>query len=132
VCFWANLQLNNKNENEPAVKPFNKRKGKSIKSEAAVGNALEQENDTFGKIDEFNLDTWSVKTNDWIKGALDKGFDSMAIMQPLIDEAQQVARRSSLHSNHAKTAVVDAVGPSSQSRCKIVEGAVSDSDADSN
>jgi hypothetical protein len=89
VCFWANLKLNSKNEDEPAVKPFNKRKGRTIKPEASVSNPLEQDNDTFGKIDEFNSDTWSVKTNDWIKGALYKGFDSMAIMQPLVNEAQQ-------------------------------------------
>lgn len=128
MCFWANLKLNDENENEPAVKPFNKRKGKSIKSETSVGNPLEQDNYTFGKIDEFNLDTWSVKTNDWIKGALDKGFDSMAIMQPLIDEAQQATRRSGLHNYRNEAAAATAVGPSSQSRCKIVEGAVSDSD----
>jgi hypothetical protein len=118
------LKLNKENENEPGVKPFNKRKGKS-KSETS--NQLEQDN-TFGKIDEFNSDTWSIKTNDWIKGALDRGFDSMAIMQPLIDEAQQVARQSGLHAEAAAAAV----GPSSQFRTKITEGAVPDSDEDGN
>ena len=128
MCFWANLKLNSKNEDEPAVKPFNKRKGRTIKPEASVSNPLEQDNDTFGKIDEFNSDTWSVKTNDWIKGALYKGFDSMAIMQPLVNEAQQTALRSNLHSNRTEAAVAAAIGPSSQSRCTIVEGVVSDSD----
>ena len=90
------------------------------------GSKSKKEEDLFGKIEEFNADMWSKFTKDWIVGALDKGFDSMAIMQPLIDTAMEVsAQASSSMSRHEVSA---GVGPSSGSRCKIVKGVIDDSE----
>jgi hypothetical protein len=81
----------------------------------------------FGRIEKFNANMWSLVMKDWIAGALDKGFDSMAIMQPLVNTETQVsAQGSSNRSRHEGSA--SAIRPSSRSRCKIAEGAISDSE----
>ena len=64
---------------------------------------------------------------EWIAGALDKGFDSMEIMQPLVDAATEVyAQRTS--NRRGPEASRSAIGPSSYSRCNIAEGVISDSE----
>jgi hypothetical protein len=92
------------------VKPFSKGK---------------KERDPFGKIEEFNADLWAPQTNQWIIGAVKKGFDSMGIMQPLIDVAIQ-ASNTSLKPSRASCleATRPRIGPSSQSRCDIAEGII--------
>ena len=62
------------------VKPFNKGK---------------KEKDPFSKIDEFNTDLWGLKMDQWIISAVGKGFDSMGIMQPLIDIASNSNMKAS-------------------------------------
>ena len=64
-----------------------------------------------------------MATKGWIVGALKKGFDSMAIMQPLLDAAQVSAQGSSKRSHPRPD-----IGLSTESRCEIAEGVVSDSE----
>ena len=82
-----------------------------------------KEGDCFGRIEEFNADIWSLAMKGWIAGALKKGFDSMAIMQPLLDMAQ-VSAQGSLKRSHSRPDI----GLSIESRCEIAEGVVSDSE----
>jgi hypothetical protein len=42
------------------------------------------------KINEFSFEKWRANTNQWIVGAVDQGFDSMAVMQPLMTKANFV------------------------------------------
>lgn len=93
----------------------------------ASEGSKKKEDDRFGRIEEFNADAWSTATNGWVSGALDKGFDSMAIMQPLVDAAMVVSAQGNLNRTRP-IAPSSAVGPSSDSRCKIAEGAIPDSD----
>jgi hypothetical protein len=69
---------------------------------------------------------WSSATKGWIAGALDKGFDSMAIMQPLIDTATQGSVSGGSNRSRPEASTSAAIGPSSSSHCKIVEGVISD------
>jgi hypothetical protein len=75
--------------------------------------------DSFSHIREFNADGWHAATKEWVAGALDKGFDSMSVMQPLVDMAKLDYEKSSLKAS------VSTIEPSS-SHCKIAEGIVSD------
>ena len=122
------------------VKPFNKRKGKTVKSEPdsqplnnppeeanASKGSRKNEDDCFGRIEEFNTDAWSTATKGWVTGALHKGFDSMAIMQPLVNVAMLVTVQGNLNRT-CLIALSSAIGPSSHSRCKIAEGAISNSE----
>ena len=64
---------------------------------------------------------------EWVAGAIDKGFDSMAIMQAFLDSAMQISapgssKRSRLGASRPS------IQPSSHSRCKIAEGVISDSE----
>ena len=86
-----------------------------------------KEEDRFGRIEEFNADMWSRATKGWVNGALHKGFDSMAIMQPLVNAAMEVSTLGSLVRTRPE-ASASTIGPSSGSRSKIVEGAISDSE----
>lgn len=143
VGFWANLSVSDKTANQSAVKPFNKRKGKTVKSEPepepdsqpldnpseeanASTSSTKKEDDCFGKIEEFNADAWTTAMKGWVAGALDKGLDSMAIMQPLVDAAMLVSAQGNL--NRTRLASLSSIGPSSHSRCKIAEGAIPDSE----
>ena len=116
------------------VKPFNKCKNKTVDpqplklplddppEEANASNDTKKEGDCFGRIEEFNADIWGLATKGWIAGALKKGFDSMAIMQPLLDMVQVSAQGSSKRSHPRPN-----IGLSTESHCKIAEGVVSDS-----
>jgi hypothetical protein len=116
------------------VKPFNKRKSKMADSQPlndppeeanASDDTRKKEEDHFGRIEEFNTDIWNLTTKDLIVGALDKSFDSMAIMQPLVQMATQVPAQG-----NSKRSCLDAsrssIGPSSHLHCKIAEGVISD------
>ena len=73
-----------------------------------------KEKDPFGKIDEFNADLWGSKTDQWMIGAVGKGFDSMGIMQPLIDIASNSNVKVSWTHSCLK-ATRSRIGPLSQS-----------------
>ena len=75
--------------------------------------------DSFGHIHEFNANGWHATTKEWVIGALNKGFDSMSVMQPLVDMAKLDYKKSCLEVS------VSTTEPSS-SCCKIAEGIVSD------
>ncbi len=137
VGFWANLSVSDKTANQSAVKPFNKCKGKTVKLEPdsqplnnppkeanASKGSRKNEDDCFGRIEEFNADAWSMAMKGWVTGALHKGFDSMAIMQPLVDVAMLVTVQGNLNRTHL-VASSSAIGPSSHSCCEIAEGAIS-------
>ncbi len=137
IGFWANLSVSNKTTSQSAVKPFNKCKGKMVKSEpdsqpldnppeeANASKGLRKNKDNcFSRIEEFNTDVWSMATKGWVAGTLHKGFDSMAIMQPLVDVAMWVTVQGNLNRTHL-VALLSAIGPSSHSCCKIAEGAIS-------
>ena len=99
ITFWVDLSVSPKTANQQAVKPFSKGK---------------KEKDPFGKIDEFNADLWGSKMDQWIIGAVRKGFDSMGIMQPLID----IASNSNVKASRTRScleATGSRIGPSSQS-----------------
>ncbi len=140
VGFWANLSVSDKTANQSVVKPFNKRKGKMVKSEPdsqpldnppeeanASKGSRKNEDDCFGRIEEFNADAWSAAMKGWVAGTLHKGFDSMAIMQPLVNVAMLVTVQGNLNRT-CLIALSSAIGPSSHSRCKIAEGAISNSE----
>jgi hypothetical protein len=134
VGFWANLPVSAETANQPAIKPFNKRKSKTANSQplndppeeaSASDDTRKKEEDRFGRIEEFNADIWNLVTKDWIISALDKSFDGMAIMQPLVQTAMQVSaqgnsKRSCLEASRSS------IGPSSHLHCKIAEGVISD------
>ena len=147
VCFWANLKVSAKTADQPAIKPFNKRgKGKSKMATSepdsqclndppaeanASGDTTNKEEDNFGWIPEFKADLWRTSTKDWVDGALRRGFDSKAIMQPLIDAAMKISTQGSLKSTVHRSRLEDVrptIGPSSQSRREILGGIVSDSE----
>ena len=108
ITFWVDLSISPKTANQQAVKLFSKGK---------------KEKDPFGKIDKFNADLWGSKMDQWIIGAIGKGFDSLGIMQPLIDIAlNSNIKVSWTHS--CLEATRSGIGPSSQSRCDIVEGII--------
>ena len=89
--FWATLPLDA--ADQPAVKPYNKQKVKAVKMEPidTPGLSLTEPavsvRDNRYKIGEFNFDKWSVPTTDWIISAIEHGFDSMNVMQAVIDKA---------------------------------------------
>ena len=69
VGFWANLSVSDKTTNQSAVKPFNKHKGKTVKSEPdsqplnnppkeanASKGLRKNKDDCFSRIEEFNTD----------------------------------------------------------------------------
>jgi hypothetical protein len=84
-----------------------------------------KEEDRLSRIEEFNTDIWNLATKDWIVSALDKSFDSMAIMQPLVQVATQVSAQGNLKRSRLE-ASRSSIRPSSHSRCKITEGVISD------
>jgi hypothetical protein len=57
----------------------------------ASDDTRKKEEDCFSRIKEFNANIWNLVMKDWIIGTLDKSFDSMAIMQPLIQTVTQVS-----------------------------------------
>ena len=59
----------------------------------------------------------------WIISTVRKGFDSMGIMQPLIDIASNSNVKASQTYSHLK-ATGSGIGLSSQSQCNIVEGII--------
>ena len=108
ITFWVDLSVSSETANQQAVKPFSKGK---------------KEKDPFGKIDEFNTDLWGLKMDQWIIGTIGKGFDSMGIMQPLIDITSNSNMKASR--THSRLEVTGSgIGPSSQSRCDIVKGII--------
>ena len=82
-------------------------------------------NNGLGWIGEFKAQAWRDSTREWVDGALRKGFDSNAIMKPLIDAAMSISAPGSSNSANGskRTCPEDAlIGPSSQTRCAIFEG----------
>ena len=70
------------------------------------------------KLDEFNYGKWHLPTNDWIAGAAEKGFDSMAVMQLLVKIADMSHAPDGSHSQGTLSA--SGAGASSSSlRCLI-------------
>ena len=67
-----------------------------------------------------------MATKGWIAGILNKGYDSMAIMQPLIDAMPLVPAQGDLNLKLSRRKASGSA--SSFSRCKIAEGLVSDSE----
>ena len=59
----------------------------------------------------------------WIIGIVEKGFDSMGIMQPLIDIASNSNVKVSQTRSHLE-ATRSGIELSSQSQCDIVEGII--------
>ena len=59
----------------------------------------------------------------WIISAVRKGFDSMGIMQPLINIASNINVKAS-QTRSCLEVTRSRIGPSSQSRCDIVEGII--------
>ena len=55
--------------------------------DTSSSNAPNTSKTTAVKIGEFNYQNWRFPTKDWIASAADKGFDSMSVMQPLMDIA---------------------------------------------
>jgi hypothetical protein len=115
------------------VKLFNKYKSKMANSQPlndppkeanASGDTRKKEEDCFSRIEEFNADIWNLAMKDWIVGTLDKSFDSMAIMQPLVQMVMQVSAQGSLKRSHLEASRFS-IRPSSHLRCKIAEGIIS-------
>ena len=75
--------------------------------------------DSFGHICEFNADGWRAVIKEWVIGALNKGFDSMSVMQPLVDMAKLDYKKSCLEVSVSTTEPLS-------SHCKITEGIISD------
>ena len=75
--------------------------------------------DSFGHIHEFNANGWHATMKEWVTGTLNKGFDSMSVMQPLVDMVKLDYEKSCFGVS------VSTTEPSS-SHCKITEGIISD------
>ena len=108
ITFWVNLSISPKTAVQQAVKPFSKGK---------------KEKDPFSKIDKFNADLWGSKMDQWIIGTVRKGFDSMGIMQLLIDIASNSNVKAS-RTHSCLEAIGSGIGLSSQSQYDIVEGII--------
>ena len=134
--FWSKLPVSDETANQPAVKPFNKRKAKTAKSEPlddppeeanASGDTRKEEEDCFGKIKEFSADLWGSYTKQWIIGAKGLSFDSEAIMQPLVDAATEALDQGSSKRSSSVAPILN-LDQSSCSRVNIAEGIISDAE----
>ncbi|KAM6494802.1 hypothetical protein JOM56_009425 [Amanita muscaria] len=89
IRFWEKMPESA--ADQPAAKPFNKRKTKPVKIEltdTAANAAISGNGDNRHKISEFNLDRWSAPTRDWVALAVKAKFDSASVMQALTDKAK--------------------------------------------
>ena len=75
--------------------------------------------DLFGHIHEFNADGWHAAMKEWVVGALNKGFDSMSVIQPLVDMAKLNYKKSCFDVSVSTTEPLSL-------HCKIAEGIISD------
>ena len=78
-------------------------------------------NNGLGWIGEFKAQAWRDSTREWVDGALRKGFDSNAIMKPLIDAAMSISAPGSTNGSKRTCPEDSPIGPSSQTRRAIFE-----------
>jgi hypothetical protein len=101
IKHWATLPVSASAANSIGGKPYNKlnRKVKkepvdmeaNLLAQGPSSNEPTHVTDPKFKIEEFSSDRWSDPTRMWAKGIRKHGLDSVALMQPLVDQALQFA-----------------------------------------